>query len=147
MRFFNLRPFGHEIDGVFALQSFNVGRCHIDCDALAACVGRNLYNSNFTSVPCAVGIWAVKHHMNLERAVAAGSKVEAKRCAVVLLCAGEGFYTLGVFVKSAETEVFESDNTAVLDAGKIHAVVPYVVVYSVPSEALAVHSLFFTYGS
>ena len=135
LRLLHFTTLSHEVDGMFALQ-FLYGRdSHlIDCRT-ALGIGRHFYHTDFLTVPNAVGVRSVEHHTNLEGTVSAWSEVEVERSAVTFLRTLEGIHTLRRLVQSAETEIFEADDTTVGDARKVHTVVPHIEVVLHPLVA------------
>ena len=92
--------------------------CLIDREFVA-----NRYNTNLFSLH---GI--VEHHVNFEGTLAAVGQVQVEMGIVALLHTLEGLAALRVLSQTAEAEVLEADDAAVLNAGEVHRVVPHVVV-------------------
>ena len=91
-------------------------------------VGRNIDDTDLTSLPRVVGIGTVEHHMDAEGAMTSGSETEVECRAIAFGGASECLHAFGVLGQTSEAEILESHHPFVGDAGKVHAVVPVVVI-------------------
>ena len=84
---------------------------------------RNVDNGNLLPLPR-----IIEKNVNPESTLSARSQVQFQHGIVALLDATESLDTLRVLSQSAKAEIFETNHAAILDASKIHRVVPHVMV-------------------
>ena len=131
LRSLYLRTFGHEVNGVLAVQSFDSSNGSLIHQSHLRCIGRDVERCNLLTLP---GV--VEHHVNLEGTVSARRQVQVQHRAVASLRTLESLHALRVLSQTAETEVLKTYDTAIGDAGQIHRVVPYVEVVLHPFVAV-----------
>ena len=58
--------------------------------------------------------------MNLESTLASRRQVQLQCRVVAFLCAFESLHALGILCQTTKAEVFEADDTTILNASEIH---------------------------
>ena len=94
-------------------------------------ISRDINHSYFFTLPR-----IIQEHMNLKGTLTTSCQVDIQLDTVTLLNTFEGLHALGILSQTAKAKVLEADDAAILNAGKIHGVVPYVVVVLHPVIAV-----------
>ena len=81
---------------MLACETFYGRNSYTVCRCVSLGTFWHINNSNLFAIPCAVGVWAIEHDMNLECSVAARSQVDIEHCLVALLCSFKRLDTLCV---------------------------------------------------
>ena len=126
-----LRTLCYEIDSMLSSKSLNIRyRCLIYHSCLRS-ISWDIKNSYLITLPR-----IIEKNMNLECPMSTSGKVEIKHSSIALLDTSKWLQSLCGCCETSKAEVFETYYATILDACKLHRVLPDIVVILHPLVAV-----------